>query len=312
MMWIRWWCNVVLQETSAVHVRWNRGAGDSKVGAAAVSARLLDSLLLLHLERGPIYRKGMSTISSIPNLKCFLYRNTNRFCWSGLLSDKIIFADLGDLWMVFLGQVLMSAAKELSRKSQCASCLLVCFFPKDKEILSSFYRDKNLILQKVSITQHGQHSQNSQKQSQSFCGHLACTFLLPSQFVSNYFPKWLKINNSLKFQVVYFTAIFPYIMLVILLIRGLTLPGALQGVIYYLYPDVSRLSDLQVSYLWQHFSVILFGFFIKMAFKEVWLKAIWWTNGSMLYFLGVDGSLFSGALLLWCFIWNPYHVWELQ
>ncbi|GLD61220.1 uncharacterized protein AKAME5_001306300 [Lates japonicus] len=40
-------------------------------------------------------------------------------------------------------------------------------------------------------------------------------------------------------------AVFPYVMLAILLVRGLTLPGALQGV-YYLYPDPYRLVDLQV------------------------------------------------------------------
>ncbi|MEQ2161246.1 hypothetical protein GOODEAATRI_007839 [Goodea atripinnis] len=47
-------------------------------------------------------------------------------------------------------------------------------------------------------------------------------------------------------QAAYFTATFPYVMLFILLIRGLTLPGALDGIIYYLYPDISRLSDPQV------------------------------------------------------------------
>ncbi|XP_047199741.1 sodium- and chloride-dependent GABA transporter 2 isoform X3 [Hippoglossus stenolepis] len=47
-------------------------------------------------------------------------------------------------------------------------------------------------------------------------------------------------------QVVYVTAVFPYVMLVILLVRGLTLPGAWQGVVYYLYPEPSRLADLQV------------------------------------------------------------------
>uniref|UniRef100_A0A8C2WUE0 Uncharacterized protein n=1 Tax=Cyclopterus lumpus TaxID=8103 RepID=A0A8C2WUE0_CYCLU len=47
-------------------------------------------------------------------------------------------------------------------------------------------------------------------------------------------------------KVVYFTAVFPYVMLAILLVRGLTLPGAWQGVVYYLYPDPSRLADFQV------------------------------------------------------------------
>ncbi|TNN86264.1 Sodium- and chloride-dependent betaine transporter [Liparis tanakae] len=34
-------------------------------------------------------------------------------------------------------------------------------------------------------------------------------------------------------------------MLAILLVRGLTLPGAWQGVVFYLYPDPSRLADFQ-------------------------------------------------------------------
>ncbi|GAB1601992.1 sodium- and chloride-dependent glycine transporter 1-like [Argonauta hians] len=47
-------------------------------------------------------------------------------------------------------------------------------------------------------------------------------------------------------KVVYFTAIFPYLVLLALLIRGSTLEGSLDGVKYYLYPKWSRLADSTV------------------------------------------------------------------
>ncbi|KAF7659908.1 hypothetical protein LDENG_00291240 [Lucifuga dentata] len=59
-----------------------------------------------------------------------------------------------------------------------------------------------------------------------------------------YFCMWKGVKSTGK--VVYFTALFPYVVLVILLIHGVSLPGALDGIVYYLKPDWSKLGEAQV------------------------------------------------------------------
>lgn len=44
----------------------------------------------------------------------------------------------------------------------------------------------------------------------------------------------------------YFTAIFPYLMLIVLMFRGVTLPGAADGIVYYLKPDFNKLLEPRV------------------------------------------------------------------
>ena len=56
-------------------------------------------------------------------------------------------------------------------------------------------------------------------------------------------------------RVVYFTATFPYVMLVILLIRAVLLDGAYDGIKFYMVPDWSRLSDIKV---WEAAAVQIF------------------------------------------------------
>ncbi|MGH0179054.1 UNVERIFIED_CONTAM: hypothetical protein FKN15_004935 [Acipenser sinensis] len=73
--------------------------------------------------------------------------------------------------------------------------------------------------------------------------HWEMTLCLLLAWIICYFCVWKGVKSTGK--VVYFTATFPYLMLVVLLIRGLTLPGAMDGIIFYLYPDPARLADPQ-------------------------------------------------------------------
>ncbi|PIO72487.1 Sodium:neurotransmitter symporter family protein, partial [Teladorsagia circumcincta] len=63
-------------------------------------------------------------------------------------------------------------------------------------------------------------------------------------FVLVYFALWKGPKSSGK--MVWVTATAPYIVLTILLIRGVTLPGAAKGIYYYLTPDFSKLNDPKV------------------------------------------------------------------
>uniref|UniRef100_A0A0X3PE14 Transporter n=1 Tax=Schistocephalus solidus TaxID=70667 RepID=A0A0X3PE14_SCHSO len=47
-------------------------------------------------------------------------------------------------------------------------------------------------------------------------------------------------------KVSYFTACFPYLILTILLVRGVLLPGSLKGILYYIKPEFHRLQDPRV------------------------------------------------------------------
>uniref|UniRef100_A0A915LC59 Transporter n=1 Tax=Romanomermis culicivorax TaxID=13658 RepID=A0A915LC59_ROMCU len=68
--------------------------------------------------------------------------------------------------------------------------------------------------------------------------------LLALVWILTYFALWKGITNCRK--LVYFCAISPYVLLVILLIRGITLTGAWDGIKYYLKPNPTMLLKAEV------------------------------------------------------------------
>ncbi|CAH1963096.1 unnamed protein product [Acanthoscelides obtectus] len=68
-----------------------------------------------------------------------------------------------------------------------------------------------------------------------------CVFAV---FVLVYFSLWKGVRSTGK--AVWITALAPYVVLIILLARGVTLPGAADGIRYYLTPDWKKLYNTKV------------------------------------------------------------------
>ncbi|KAG6443995.1 hypothetical protein O3G_MSEX003166 [Manduca sexta] len=59
---------------------------------------------------------------------------------------------------------------------------------------------------------------------------------------------YLCICNGVKSvgKIVYFTVLFPYVVLSVLFVRGITLPGAWKGIMFYIFPDWAQLAKPKV------------------------------------------------------------------
>lgn len=79
-------------------------------------------------------------------------------------------------------------------------------------------------------------------------GWLAPNWPLTVALVTAWVMAWGALHNGIESsgKVVLFTATFPYVVLVILFFRGVTLEGASEGIMYYVTPDFSKLGNMQV------------------------------------------------------------------
>lgn len=69
-------------------------------------------------------------------------------------------------------------------------------------------------------------------------------------FVLVYFSLWKGVRSAGK--VVWVTALAPYVVLIILLIRGVSLPGADEGIKYYLTPEWHKLKNSKVCFFFYY------------------------------------------------------------
>uniref|UniRef100_A0A094ZUK1 Sodium-dependent dopamine transporter n=1 Tax=Schistosoma haematobium TaxID=6185 RepID=A0A094ZUK1_SCHHA len=86
--------------------------------------------------------------------------------------------------------------------------------------------------------------------------------------VEEFFSLWKGIHTSGK--VVWFTALFPYVVLIIFLFRGITLPGSTNGIYHYIWPNIEKLKSAEpwVDAATQVFFSLGPGFGVLMAYAS--------------------------------------------
>ncbi|CAH1777721.1 unnamed protein product [Owenia fusiformis] len=100
-------------------------------------------------------------------------------------------------------------------------------------------------------------------------------------------------------KVVYFTATFPYVVLTILLIRGVTLPGAADGLKYYLIPKWEKLLSFKVwgeAAMQIFFSTGIGGALITMASFNKFNNNCY-RDAILISILNAGTSVFAGLVI---------------
>jgi len=98
-------------------------------------------------------------------------------------------------------------------------------------------------------------------------------------------------------KVVYFTVTIPWIILIVLVIRGITLPGAIEGLKFYLTPKFSALLDYKVwlaAYSQVFFSLTV-GFGVQITYASFLPKKADVVNNAFLVSLANNATSFIGG-----------------
>ncbi len=98
-------------------------------------------------------------------------------------------------------------------------------------------------------------------------------------------------------KVVYFTVIIPWIILLVLVIRGVTLPGALEGLKFYLTPKFSALLNYKVwlAAYSQVFYSLTIGFGVQITYASFLPKKADVVNNAFLVSLANNATSFIGG-----------------
>lgn len=98
-------------------------------------------------------------------------------------------------------------------------------------------------------------------------------------------------------KVVYFTVFLPWLLLIIFVIRGVTLPGAMEGLSFYLKPHFEKLLDPQIwiAAYGQVFYSLSIGFGIMIAYASFLPKESGIINSALIIALSDGATAFIGG-----------------
>jgi len=98
-------------------------------------------------------------------------------------------------------------------------------------------------------------------------------------------------------KVVYLTVFVPWLLLILFVVRGVTLPGSVQGLIYYLQPHFEKLLDpsVWIAAYGQVFYSLSIGFGIMIAYASFLPKNADIINSSLIIALSDGATAFVGG-----------------